>query len=247
MTAKRPVVDGEPRLLVLARPERAGGEAGVHVLDRQLAPHLEQVAAAPADRPLRRRRRRPEWASGSTRARDRHPVRRSRQGRPARDRLEGRNRAAPCGMHDVLDGPAPRLAPADLRIADQTVVVGLSRDEAGKPGASALDEVEPLVLAKSSMAVGGRSDIEQAGERSDIGLAHTAFDLDVVHHAPYPPRVLRPMGACLGRSEATPPAGRRLARYARSGGHETQEIGQCGALAFRFSLAGLAWGTKTTA
>jgi len=86
------------------------------------------------------------------------------------------------GVDHELEGPA-RLAACHLGEADRVVVAGLPGDEAGVPGAAALDQVEPLVFAQWAMAVGPGGDVEQLLDGGDIDLPELPLDLDVVHGA----------------------------------------------------------------
>ena len=69
----------------------------------------------------------------------------------------------------------------------------LTGDEAGEARPAALYEVESFVLAEGAMAVGGRGNLDETGERIDVGLAHAALDLHVVHERTLVPGMRQPV------------------------------------------------------
>jgi hypothetical protein len=172
--AEGPVVHLEPSLLVNSRPERPsdqrdGGARAVRS-EGQVAAHLVEVAtalesksggqfvlslgrlcypevdvAAPAA---------PQLGQGSLEeeAGDRGVV------------------AAGIGVDCVLDGPAV-LATGDMEVADEASRRGLARDKTGVALPTALDEVEPLVLAERSVAIVGGDEGEELTKLRDVALA----------------------------------------------------------------------------
>jgi hypothetical protein len=89
-------------------------------------------------------------------------------------------RSAVIGPDDHLDAPGV-VSPAELGVTDETAVRTVAGHESGEARSSPVDEVQPLVLAQGTVPVGHRDLVEKFGDLGDVGLAHTPFDLDVVH------------------------------------------------------------------
>jgi len=61
------------------------------------------------------------------------------------------------------------------------VMAVLGGDESCETLPAALDQIEPLVLAERSMAVGCCRHVEQLLDRGDVTSAHLAFYFETVH------------------------------------------------------------------
>ena len=189
------VVDLQPLSLVAPGLERPGRELPRFPFDRQRPAQLQQVAA-----PY-------ETDRGGDLV-----VHRARLGDPqvdvpsalAANHVEGGAQEVLGDRRAVLllpvvrvdhelQGPALRTT-RNLGVAHGVAVARLPRHQPGEALAAPLHEIEPLVLAQRTVAVGGGGHVEQLGDGGDITFAHLPLDLDAVHRATLPATMRRAGG-----------------------------------------------------
>jgi endonuclease III len=176
MVVEGAVVHGEPRLLVLADPERAGldtrseagGQWAAHLMKE--ASFVQSEALGQLDMSVGRLEHPPVHVPAALGGDH-------RDGGAEKLGTDRGHLVAMVRMHDEFEAPRV-VALGDLCVGDGVVMTRLPGDEAGETGAAALDEIEPGVVVDGPLAVGPLDVLQKSRDGLDVGLPHVPLDLE---------------------------------------------------------------------